>query len=437
LFFIILAGLLIRLVVIVFLRHFPLLSDALAYHSNALQFLQGRYSYFYWPPGISLYLALFYLLAGASETMARLAMLLFYLALCFGVFLLVKEIANRRAANLAVLFLACYPECIYLSVTPLSQLPTAALLVLFAYWLILACRRANGLIALANGLNLGFIVLIRSSSLPLIIFAFVETIRKTKKLFLAILMAVVAIAIISTWILKIYDATGHFVMINSANSMNFFYGNNQFTPLYKTWWLASHSSGKGVPPEFIELKNKMKQHAPHAWDKFYYQASLSHILARPDLFLFRSFNRICAYFAFDTFAGSALVKFYHSKKLGLAVILINCVLYVGMLFLSILFLYSFKKMDIAGDNLAIILWTVFIYSAPYFISFSHPTFHFPILPFIGAFAAIFLERLSDPLVSPRIKFRNIFEQQRLSLGVVLALFLFIQVEWIALMIDSL
>ena len=33
-------------------------------------------------------------------------------------------------------------------------------------------------------------------------------------------------------------------MVNEANSVNFFIGNNPYTPLYKTWWFGSHGEGE-------------------------------------------------------------------------------------------------------------------------------------------------------------------------------------------------
>jgi 4-amino-4-deoxy-L-arabinose transferase-like glycosyltransferase len=435
-FFLIGFGLFLRLAALLLLSAFPLASDAVDYHETALRLLSGEHFAPYWPPGLPCYLLLFYKLFGASAFVARACMLPFYLAFSVLLYAYVKEIGSTRAANLAVLVFALYPTYIHLSVEPTTQFPVAACLVAIAFLVTtIVCRKASWGTVIALGLVLGWVTLIRPSSGFLLVAAPLYLWLRTKSLKNAVVSLVIATVVVGAWLVKAHELTGRFVMINYANSKNLFIGNNPYTPLYKTWWFGSHKAGEvEVPAAYTAMKEEITRNPPDVQDRLYKEKAISYIQSRPDLFLIRTVNRIRAYFAFDTFTGSFLTTWYHmSRKVGLSVIGLDALFYTFVMFVALVMLFGFRNGLRLPEHAQIAVGIVVLYAVPYFLSFAHPVYHFPVVPLFGALAAA----LAAPLLgTPRsVVSREIgwVLKRNHALLFALALFLYIQMEWVFVM----
>ena len=91
-------------------------------------------------------------------------------------------------------------------------------------------------------------------------------------------MLLAALLPIGAWLVHAHAMTGRFVPINSANTVNFFFGNNPYTPLYKTWWFGSHEPGEpGVPPEYTALEERIRAAPPEERERLYRDQALAHI----------------------------------------------------------------------------------------------------------------------------------------------------------------
>ncbi len=428
------AGLALRLLTLFLFARTPLISDARAYHLVALQFLHGARFAPIWPPGLPYYLALVYRIGGPSEFAGRASMLLFYVASSLLLYLLVKKYASRRGAVVAVFVFALYPNYIYQSITPYTELPVATGLLCIVLLTILVSKRTTWPRLAALGLVLGAVTLTRPSSILLLAWIPLYLGVRTRRVRNAVIPIVVSLLVIASWLGQAYEMNGQFVPINYANSANFFYGNNPYTPLYKTWWFGSHSTVReGVPRAYIDLTKRIKRYPRDAQDRLYRQLALDDIRSRPDLFLVRTLNRIRSYFAFDTFFGSEVAQGYSiSRSLGLALIAVDALFYLSIMVLAIYFLFRVRRSVAATGDTALILGTILVYAIPYWLSFSHPTYHFPGVPLFGVFAARAVEQLPVARGTERMAPPKLAANTRIMV-ITLALFAYIQAEWVVVM----
>ncbi|MDH7515077.1 MAG: glycosyltransferase family 39 protein [Bacteroidota bacterium] len=424
---ILLVALSIRSGALILVDGLSLRNDQRNYHDVAVLIARGVPYAPHWPPGLPYYLAAWYLLFGPAETTGRLAMLVLSIPFTLLVYHLGRVCAGRRAGSLLALCFACYPTFVFHSVEPLTQMPAAvALLGLAAA---VSSARPWRLGDIVSGAAASAAVLVRPSAILLVPFAAVARSLRTRRLGSAGLALATAAVLIGAWTVKAFELAGGPVLINFNNSRNFFYGNNPYTPLYRTWWLGSHTSGEeGVPPVYTERIMSIDRLPFRARDSVFLDAAVTHILERPDLFALRTLNRVRAFFAYDVFAGAFLYKFYgFPRAVGLGVIALDALFYAVFCISAAFALVAAK--DRISFGLRVALWILVLYAIPYAVSFSHPTYHFAVVPMIGLLAAPLLAaplRGRDGLPA---RWRGLTRVRKIAFAVFLLVFLFIQLEW--------
>lgn len=444
---IVVVGLLLRVIAVALLADTPLVGDARSYHDTALDLLKGVPYEPHWPPGVPAFLAAGYLLFGSSWVVGRSLMLLVHLAFSAAVLAVGRRLGGPRVANLALAVFAVTPIFVWSSVNTLTQLPTAAL-ALGAVYFADRCRKGERLwvSAAALGLCLAGLLLTRPSNIAVVValplyFAW----KRARWQALVVPVAVVAL-FTGAWCFKAYSMTGRFVFINNANSQNIFYGNNPYTPLYRTWWYGSHKEPGEMDPGFAALLKEFGAHETKERDALYVKTAMDHIKARPDLFALRTVNRVRVYFGFDTFTSAQVAK--SSKKLGALVLLLDAGLYVLVSLLALLLpavVLSPAKgwaglMKSAGEDgdaaawaddrkqmIAMLLVVSFLYAFPYFLAFSHPTFHVPTTALVGMIGALAGVALLETGLGP--VWAKLPSRPRLWTVVAVIAFLAIQAEW--------
>ena len=223
---------------------------------------------------------------------------------------------------------------------------------------------------------------------------------------------------------------GRWVFINEANSYNFFIGNNPFTPLYKTWWFGSHGPGDpDFPVGYQALLAEIQSQPLEAQSSLYFKTAVEHIMARPDLFLIRTASRIRSYFAFDTFAGSALINGYSINKfVGLIVIFADACFYCMTLIMAIRALFDADLR--ASPYVGFLVLLAVLYALPYWLSFSHPTYHFPVVPLFGILAMHSVEKSVQQSDRENSWSWIALQENWLAFRLVGLIFASIQLEWI-------
>src|SRR5262249_31952259 len=143
--------------------------------------------------------------------------------------------ASATAGNIALAFMAVSPASIHASVEPLTQLPAAMLVTIIAFCLIRLefTQTLPNMILLA--FSTAFLALVRPSSLLLLAALPIYLLWRTRKWVPSLAVTAIAFVVVGAWIGYVYEKTGRIVKINTANSVNFYLGNNSYTPLYRTW----------------------------------------------------------------------------------------------------------------------------------------------------------------------------------------------------------
>lgn len=420
-------GTLIRLVVLVWSQRTPFTSDAADYVEAANRLLRGVHFVPYWPSGLPLYLA-GWLAIGAGELGLRAAMLLFWALLAWGIWRVACELGFARWAWALMLLLAVMPASVHLSIEPLTQQPVAALLTDALALALAVVRRHRWPDAALLGLSLGWMILVRPSAMSLLITIpamclFADWVENGGIWWAGGAVAVsLGLVAVGGWMLRAHTLSGAW-MINSSNGLNFYDGNNPWTPLYKTWYFGSHAK-PGSPeslqyPGFTAVLDRVNQLPPLAASAEFQRLAIENIRQHPGTFLLRTSNRMRCFFGFPTFTSLNLRS---SGALGRRLfpmsLALEAAVYLILVGPAVFWIASASGAFWRRWEAWLFLASVVLYAVPYFISMSHPTYNYPVvmpLALIGAFAWIRTVR------AERVRWRG-----WIAVGVLLA----IQVEWV-------
>lgn len=435
--FIVSVGILIRVAVLYFLKDAVLFGDAAAYNEVALKMLAGESFTPVRAPGLPLWLACWQAVFGAVNLSAMLSMLPFYPLLSILVFYFTRRLLNRACANISLVLLALYPAFVFHSVWPLTQVPMAVLLMAC---LLLMDREwpPSPAVLATTGMLLGIAVLIRpnSISLPVILAAVMLFHVGRKALSGAAILLIVSLIPAGIMMAREYQRSGNIVFINYTNSMNFYLGNNPHTPMYKTWWFGSHSAGeRGVPAEFSREWEEIRQQPLGRQNSIYLAKALNEISSRPDVFIARTLNRIRCFFTFDTYTGTvALQRFKAGRSTGMGILALDGLFYCFIFCAMLLFLPGVRPGGVTGRRALLMVSVGLAYAFPFWIAFSHPTYHLPLVPLFAIPAS---GMISVALESPATVKRTFYDGGlNWKLLAALSLFIFIQLEWIYFMLPS-
>ncbi|MCE5271037.1 glycosyltransferase family 39 protein [bacterium] len=362
-------GLSVRLLLLACTWRDPLFDDAAAYYTQALKITDSGTS-LYLPPGLPAYLRLWMYLPVDGQVACRLSMLPVYLIFSLALFAYVRGRSGIQAANLAVLFFVFSPAFVFQSQFPLTQLPTATLCLMALLLLEKSVKPGGWTAAVTLGLVLGAAVLLRPSILILVplLAALVWVRAGARRATKALLVAFAASVPLLAWEHHVWRRSGEAVFINSANSMNLFVGNNQYTPLYRTWWFGSHSRGsRDVPAEFSSLLEYGRSLGPADQERFFFSQALSHIASHPWLFAFRTFNRMRCFLAFDSFSGAQAMKHYRLPPWSVALVLgLDALCYCSIMLAALGYIVIFGNWMPALGWLWSLGCVALFYAAPYY-----------------------------------------------------------------------
>ena len=418
-------GLAIRLLLLVLVGSTPLLGDPASYNEMAQSYLHGPLNPL-WAPGLPLYLAFIHRLGGSTPLILRCAMLPFYLGVCLFAYRAALLLGrSRMAANLTLLVLAISPACVLASVEPMTELPAAMCLLLLACILLPLSARKHLPVApaLVAGVAIGYMALLRPSALVLLAAVPLYLLWRRTKLRAPVYLLLSGVLIVGGWVAYVHVQTGYY-RINTGNSKNLFYGNNPRTPLYRTWWLASHKQlGQwDTPPESAA--------AQVAREAEFTGMAKTYIAQHPGLFLLRTLNRVCTFFSFNAFAGSWFLQNYaFPRAVVLLISALDAALYILIAAASILYVGTLRYPSLASRQTLVMVALILLYAVPYFVAFAHPRMHFPIEPLL---AVMFSALAASRLRGTDADWSNRLHRRGWALAVLLAGFTCIQLEFFIL-----
>jgi len=426
---VVLASLVLRAIVLWRIAGAPLASDSTDYREMALLLL-GRQPFApYWPPGLSLYLAPF-LAAGFGDVVLRASMLLWWVLFCLGFARLTKDFSVKRGA--ALLLLAVFsvtPALIHFSIEPMTQMPSAALLLL-AVSAAVRCSRGSGWgEALMLGASLGALALVRPSALPLMIVLPALVFLRRRRLREPLAAVALGAVLIFAWVIKVHQLSGQWT-INNSNGANLYYGNDPWTPLYRTWYFGSHAKlGSEEILQFPEYESIVRQVMTLPETKrgpeFQHRA-VAYVLHRPDMFLLRTLNRVRCFWGFDIFTAANLRgSGGEGRRWFLPVFVMDAACYLAVAGYSFFWIAAAPGAFWRRWETWALTGTIVLYVLPYWVTMSHPTYHFPVVAPLALLGVMAQQMVRSSGVEPRWRGWTAL--------VVLAL---IQVEWMFFLTKS-
>jgi hypothetical protein len=204
-------------------------------------------------PGYPGFLAGLFTLGGKSVAVIRLAQCMLGGLVCVLLFLLARQLFDRRLAMAAALYFALFPPHAYMAGMILSEnLLLPAVLGSILAFLSLAKAQTFRSAILAGALA-GVSILIKPES-AIVPGAFVLTIwnlRIRNKAGLSLAIALIAALVLSPWLIRNHRLSGHFVL-SSVGGEAFWGGNNKYVlddPKYRGYWMTPSE----MPAQFDEV----------------------------------------------------------------------------------------------------------------------------------------------------------------------------------------
>jgi len=376
-------ALFLRLVLILF-GVGPLVSDALYYDGIGNALVGGHDYEPYWPPGLPHYLAAWKSIFGMNPMVSRLAMLPWFVALAFTLRNLLCRISGHLPANLAMVMVGFYPAFVHHSIEPLSQLPAATLL-LFAFHQYLCYREyPKALHIHLAGLCLGMVVLFRPSALLLALVWPVVLGWRRRAFFQAWIPLVLVVGLTSWGLTKKH---GRFVLLNDANARNLYLGNTPWTDSYKTWHYGSHWTMAPYNPAMLRMELETIRRMPvEERSSAYLSRTLHYMSSDPLALANRTLSRIRTFWVADSFSGSRLVNQGRPIQ-GYSVLGLDGLFYLLIMGLGLWWWFAVGWPGVPGIKTSLGA-LIALYALPYAFSFSHPTYHFPVLPLVIVAASL-------------------------------------------------
>jgi 4-amino-4-deoxy-L-arabinose transferase-like glycosyltransferase len=432
-------GLLIRIAPLMMVGGKVLAHENPSYDRMALQLMNHVNFSPYWPPGLPYYLAFFHKAFGPGMLVARASMLVIYGAFSVMLYVLVRELSSRWAANLAVLTFAVYPSYVRYAFNPSTEYPTAFCLLAVAYLTLHIVRNPYYWEAALLGVSLAVLALVRSNSVGLAVIAPTYILMRTKKWGIALVSLLISSVVIGAWLGRAYELAGHFVLINDSNEENFVFANHPDTPLKVT--CRDCPEEWHVPASFLRLEREIDYKPSAERQHVLRDATLHYVLARPDLFVVRILIRFCAYFTFPIHYADPLVHHNEASALmrrwtGALITFAEVCFFWPIMILAVIFCFNLPRFPEVREGVLAMLGIAGVYAIPCWLTWSQARYAFPVIPVFAVFAFVLVNAVREKRWREILRPVLISTRRRTAMLLALALFGYIQVEWILLVVSS-
>jgi hypothetical protein len=244
-------------------------------------------------------------------------------------------------------------------------------------------NRPNWREAALLGAATGWLSLVRPSALPLLI-AFPALLYFSRRRLRepAIALAIAGVLVLG-WVAKAYQLSGQW-KINNSNGYNLYYGNNPWTPLYRTWYFGSHAKPETEEihrfPEYEKVVRELMKLPATERGAAFQKRAVDYVLHRPDLFLLRTANRVRCFWGFDIFTGANLRGARSSIRHWFpGVLCLDAACYLGIAGFAFFWIAAAPAKFWSRWETRLLAGTVALYALPYWLTMSHPTYHFPVM----------------------------------------------------------
>ncbi|MGB2755661.1 MAG: glycosyltransferase family 39 protein [Phycisphaerae bacterium] len=380
-------------------------ADAASYYKMAVSMATGTAGggAYYWPPGLSYLLSAVLRLTGPSEAAAHVVAILISLGcVAATVGLACEVLKDVRAQRVAGWIAVFYPQFLMIAGQtyshPLAQL-CLTLTVLFSLRAARTCATWEFLLA---GASLGMGVLVRPSVASVVValgaaalVIIVRGPRRWQVLIKSVAGAACAAAVVLPTVYHNYVSGGGPV-VSTNNERNFFLGNNPYTPDYKTSHLGQRSLDKLDPRarEYLLRFQTPDRKLTREQREVVMREAWAFIREKPGLFLYRTSNRIRAFWGLDYYMARGIQEQYGLGAKGL-VMLVGAEGggYILLMMAALAGLFVARDVFWPGA-IPLLLAVVFASEIPYAIAFSGAIYHFPILALLVPLAAASAARVA-------------------------------------------
>ncbi len=395
-------GLVMRLTFIAFHQR-PLISDERDYDKLAVNLLtSGTYGYdhqptAYRPIGYPLFLSLGYSVAGHRPILIKIIQAIFDILTAFMLYHLLVVYGERTQLWGAGLWAFFIPAILYtnflLSETIFTCLLTGSVI------LIQRVSFEKNWPAVLLGIVFGFLILLKPAMM-LFLIAFPWFMYKTWiSLRRYKLIAIGALLVLGPWLVRNYFVLGRITLATNGG-INLLVGNNPN---------ATGAYNSNFPEEILSsARNELEA------DGFAYRYAISYITQQPLQFGLNAFKKMAHLFSSE---GGLLVWSFHANPEDLTIryatkyasVSLPLTLLVNLSYFFILitgtagFIVAQKEKFRWFFGLLLLCW-LFIHAT----FFGGSRFHFPLMPFFTAFAAILVSRFSEIIVYLQTKEKILF-----------------------------
>lgn len=383
----------VRLVAVPFTSRGPLRSDPAAYFDQAVALAHRSFDRpFYWPPGTSIAFVPWVAVFGDSHAVARAAAGFYSLLLIPAVMLLTAAVfRDRRVTLLAGWSAALYPPAILMAGDPQSHVIAGLLLCVLLATMIRAAETGRIWWWVGSGVTLGCLAATRPATLLLLLLpagllllhrrspTADPTPSTPARILAGLLVAVIASVAVMAPVAVHNIRAGAGLTLATNDSVNLFFGNNPYTPLYWTSAIASGHKSQAF--------NEYRKSLGGGSDSALRSTAVDYVVAHPGEFVLRSVNRARAFWGFDYYRSAELRSTGWSTPAMLAVFAAEAGGYVVAACLALAgFVGPFKSERTWRRDL-LVAAAVLLY-IPYVFSFSVGIYHFAVMiilmPVIGA-----------------------------------------------------
>jgi 4-amino-4-deoxy-L-arabinose transferase-like glycosyltransferase len=215
-----------------------LLWDERLYHTWATKLADGTFNSvapYEFPPLPAYAFALIYKLFGPHASHLRILNLALGVLTCYLIFLVGKEMSERKVGLLSALMAALYQPFIFYSIVPLKTSLAVFLFAAGSYLFLVTLRKPSQFYCFLLGIGSGLLINTRPNYLAVVPFLFLAILWKTRSsirgLFRFPLLFIAGISLaVSPFIISNFLSTGRATFLVSEFGYNLYIGNNPSNP---------------------------------------------------------------------------------------------------------------------------------------------------------------------------------------------------------------
>ncbi|MEW6413237.1 MAG: glycosyltransferase family 39 protein [Candidatus Zixiibacteriota bacterium] len=346
----------------------------------------------YWPPAYPFVLSRLYLLFGHVQYLGGVLNIPLGTGIVVFTYLIVRRCWDESVARWTTLIVALFPSQIFFTYLPASEILFTFLLLASILSFLTLDRKLTGkwYQVLLGGILLGLATLTRVISKLLLVVIIPFWLWETKDLSRTIKYGLVALCgfglVIVPWMVRNYQAVG-VAKINTNTGINLFIGNQP-------------GSGMGYNSNIATQYDMNSPGQEADIDSASWHRALDYIYERPGAFLLRGLAKTAFFYAgdtdplqFDLQIAAEESRFNYAVAWSVLAQSYYIVVLVAALLGLIIFFRSGPA--IRHPRGYLLLGIILYWTAVHFVFYGVGRYHFPIIPIISAFAALYIKSVVD------------------------------------------